>query len=82
MNRTDNSPVCRKGPQLNPGVGQFWVINSDMIVEESDPVGTAAAVDRLVHHSVILQFNIESCRIGAAMKNRSKKPDGSAKGSK
>ena len=52
MNRTDNSPVCREGPQLNPG--QFWVIKSEMTVEESDPVGTAAAVDRLVHHSVIL----------------------------
>lgn len=27
---------------------------SEMIVEESDPMVTAAAVDRLVHHSVIL----------------------------
>ena len=52
MNRTDNSPVCRKGPQLNPG--HFRVIKTEMIVEESDLVGTAAVVDRLVHHRVIV----------------------------
>jgi DNA replication protein DnaC len=46
-----------------------------------DPMVTAAASDRLVHHSVILEPNIESYRMKVAMKNKSKKPDGPAKGS-
>jgi len=47
-----------------------------------DPMTAAAAIDRLVHHSVILELNIESYRMEAAKKNKSKKPDGPAKGSK
>ncbi|UCE51323.1 MAG: IS21-like element helper ATPase IstB [Desulfobacterales bacterium] len=47
-----------------------------------DPMVTAAAIDRLVHHSVILELNIESYRMEVAKKNKSKKPDGPAKGSK
>ncbi len=47
-----------------------------------DPMTAAAAIDRLVHHSVILELNIESYRMQAAKKNKSKKPDGPAKGSK
>ena len=43
---------------------------------------TAAAIDRLVHHSVILELNIESYRMQMATENKSKKPDGPAKGSK
>lgn len=35
-----------------------------------DPMMTAAAVDRIVHHSVILEFNIESYRIDAAKKQK------------
>lgn len=46
--------MYREKPQLNPGADQFWVIKSEMIFEESDPVGTAAAVDGLMHHDVIL----------------------------
>jgi len=42
----------------------------------------AAAIDRLVHHSVILELNIESYRMEVAKKNTSKKPDDPAKGSK
>ena len=53
-----------------------------MIVEESDTVVTAADVDRLVHHSVILELNIEYYWIEGIMKNKSKKPDDPAKGSK
>jgi len=53
----------------------------EMIVEESGTVVTAAAVDRLVHHSVILEINNESYRMEVAMKNKSKKPDDPAKGS-
>jgi len=47
-----------------------------------DPMTAAAAIDRLVHHSVILELNIESYRMEAAKKNKNKKPDGPAKGSK
>ena len=47
-----------------------------------DPMTAAAAIDRLVHHSVILELNIESYRMELAKKNKSKKPDGPAKGSK
>jgi hypothetical protein len=43
---------------------------------------TAAAIDRPVPHSVIVELNIESYRMEAAKKNKSKKPEGPAKGSK
>jgi len=35
-----------------------------------DPMMTAAAVDRIVHHSVILELNIESYRINSAKKRK------------
>ena len=35
-----------------------------------DPMTTAAAIDRLVHHSVIVELNIPSYRMEAAKKNR------------
>ena len=47
-----------------------------------DPMVTAAAIDRLVHHSVILELNIESYRMEAAKKKKSTKPNGPAKSSK
>jgi DNA replication protein DnaC len=37
-----------------------------------DPMVTAAAIDRLVHHSVILELNIESYRMEAAKKRKQK----------
>jgi len=37
-----------------------------------DPMMTAAAVDRIVHHSVILELNIESYRINSAKKRKTK----------
>jgi DNA replication protein DnaC len=37
-----------------------------------DPMVTAAAIDRLVHHSVILELNIPSYRMAAAQRNKSK----------
>lgn len=40
-----------------------------------DPMTTAAAIDRLVHHSVILELNIESYRIEAAKKKKGMKTD-------
>ena len=47
-----------------------------------DPMVTAAAIDRLVHHSVILELNIESYRMEAARKRKSKKTGIPSKGSK
>jgi DNA replication protein DnaC len=47
-----------------------------------DPMTAAAAIDRLVHHSVILELNIESYRMEVAKKNKSKTPAGPAKGTK
>ncbi len=37
-----------------------------------DPRVTVAAIDRLVHHSVILALNIENYRMQVATKNKSK----------
>jgi DNA replication protein DnaC len=47
-----------------------------------DPINVAVAIDPLVHHSEIVQLNIESYRMQVAKKNKRKKPDGLAKGSK
>lgn len=35
-----------------------------------DPTTTAAAVDRLVHHSVIIELNLESYRLEASKRAR------------
>jgi DNA replication protein DnaC len=35
-----------------------------------DPMTTAAAIDRLIHHSVIIELNIPSYRLEAAKKNQ------------
>lgn len=35
-----------------------------------DPMTTAAAIDRLVHHSVILELNLKSYRIEEAKKQK------------
>jgi len=40
-----------------------------------DPMTTAAAIDRLVHHCVILELNVPSYRIEQAKKNRPNVPD-------
>ena len=37
-----------------------------------DPMTTAAAIDRLVHHSVILELNVESYRAQAAKERTDK----------
>ena len=39
-----------------------------------DPMTTAAAIDRLVHHSVILELNVPSYRVEQAKKERSEEP--------
>ena len=38
-----------------------------------DPMTTVAAIDRLVHHSVILELNIPSYRLEEAKKSKNKK---------
>jgi len=40
-----------------------------------DPMTAAAAIDRLVHHSVILELNIESYRMQVAQNDKSKESD-------
>jgi len=47
-----------------------------------DPMVTAAAIDRLVHHSVILELNIESYRMETAKKKKGKKTTDSTNGAK
>ena len=46
-------------------------ITSNLVFSEwerifANPIATAAAIDRVVHHSVILEFNVPSYRTGAA----------------
>ena len=43
-----------------------------------DPMTTAAAIDRIVHHSVILELNLSSYRMEAARKRKDEKSDGDA----
>ena len=38
-----------------------------------DPMTTAAAIDRLVHHSVILELNIPSFRLESAKQSKTSK---------
>jgi DNA replication protein DnaC len=42
-----------------------------------DPMMTAAAVDRIVHHSVILELNIDSYRMNAAKNRKTKEKEAS-----
>jgi len=39
-----------------------------------DPMTTAAAIDRLIHHSVIIELNIPSYRLETAKQNKKPKP--------
>jgi DNA replication protein DnaC len=39
-----------------------------------DPMTTAAAIDRLVHHSVILELNISSYRLEQAKQSQTAEP--------
>ncbi len=45
-----------------------------------DPMTTAAAIDRLVHHSIILELNIPSYRLEQSKKNKGKNGPSSEKG--
>jgi len=51
------------------------MITSNLVFSEwdkifKDPMTTAAAIDRLVHHSIILELNNESYRAQEAMKRQ------------
>ena len=39
----------------------------------ANPMATAAAIDRIVHHSVILEFDVPSYRIRAAQNRQTDK---------
>jgi DNA replication protein DnaC len=58
------------------------LITSNLVFSQWDrifksPLATAAAIDRVVHHSVILEFNVTSFRTENAKKRGAKKPDDS-----
>jgi len=38
-----------------------------------DPMTTAAAIDRLVHHSIILELNVTSYRLEQSMRGKKEK---------
>ncbi len=40
-----------------------------------DPMTTAAAIDRLIHHSIIIELNIPSYRLETAKKNKKNSAD-------
>ena len=50
-------------------------ITSNLVFSEweklfSNPMATAAAIDRIVHHSVILEFDVPSYRTGEAQERQ------------
>ncbi len=50
-------------------------ITSNLVFSEwekvfANPMATAAAIDRIVHHSVILEFDVSSYRTNAAQNRR------------
>ena len=48
---------------------------SPALIHQSYPMTTAAAIDRLVHHSVILELNVASYRAEQATKSRQSVPE-------
>ena len=53
------------------------MLTSNLVFSEwekifKDPMTTAAAIDRLVHHSIILELNIPSYRLESAKKKKQK----------
>lgn len=56
------------------------LITSNLVLSEWDrifknPMTTAAAIDRLVHHSAILEFNVPSYRTAGTKRKADKTPD-------
>jgi DNA replication protein DnaC len=57
---------------------QSVMITSNLVFSKwdqifKDPMTTAAAIDRVVHHSIILELNVPSYRAEAAQKKKSLK---------
>ena len=57
---------------------QSVMITSNLVFSKwdqifKDPMTTAAAIDRVVHHSIILELNVPSYRAEAAQKKKSQK---------
>ncbi|MCI0445070.1 IS21-like element helper ATPase IstB [bacterium] len=53
------------------------MLTSNLVFSEwekifKDPMTTAAAIDRLVHHSIIIELNLTSYRVAAAQKSKNK----------
>jgi len=48
------------------------IFKDPMITADRDPMITAAVIDRLVHHSVIIELNVESYRLASAKKKQKK----------
>ncbi len=60
------------------------LLTSNLVFSEwerifKDPLTTAAAIDRLVHHSVILELNLPSYRMEAAKRQKSNNEGGNGK---
>jgi len=51
----------------------YGLLASNRLGLFKDPMTTAAAIDRLVHHSVILELNLSSFRLEASQKPTTKK---------
>ena len=54
------------------------IITSNLAFSEwdkifKDPVTTSAAIDRLIHHSIILEMNLPSYRLESAKKRKKEK---------
>jgi DNA replication protein DnaC len=52
----------------------FWETFSGWEAIFKDPMTTAAAIDRLVHHAVIIELNLPSYRAEQAKKAKQNRP--------
>ena len=60
-----NRPAARIREDFRRQCGRF-----DRAGSSQGPISAAAAIDRLVHHSVIVELNIPSCRLDAAKRSQ------------
>jgi len=77
--KTNTSHGSRRTGMVSPELSNLAFSGWETIFK--DPMTTAAAIDRLVHHSVILELNVPSYRAEQA-KKAGQKPSGSANPSK
>ena len=60
------------------GPGSEWCCSSTLVFSAwenvfANPMAIAAAIDRIVHHSVIMEFNVPSYRTNAAQNRQTDK---------